>query len=80
MLEDLFNTGIKAEIIAVKSRKLGKKYLGQRLTHSLIQEITPYGIDPLGGQGEYHTIVLDCPLFSRPLFIKHNKPVLRGGY
>ena len=82
--EDLISvfltSGIKAEIIAVKTDLLDKKYLGRPLTKSLMKEFKQLGIHPFGELGEYHTVVLDSPLFSRPLNLIHKEALLKDGY
>jgi diphthamide synthase (EF-2-diphthine--ammonia ligase) len=36
------------------------------------------GIDPCGERGEYHTAVVDSPLFSHPVTVTHGEVVRRG--
>ena len=35
-------------------------------------------VDPLGENGEYHTLVTDCPLYPKPLKIKSAKKIIAG--
>lgn len=49
---------------------LPSKYLGQYITSDLIKEFEEYGIDVCGENGEYHSIVVDGPIFRKPLDIK----------
>jgi diphthine-ammonia ligase len=44
---------------------MGEKYLGKTLTKKLIDELELTGIDPCGENGEFHTLVVNCPLFNR---------------
>lgn len=73
----MINSGIKAIIVSCNT-KMGEKYLGAEITEDLINELEIMGIDACGENGEYHTVVLDCPLFSKqvqlPKYIKktHN--------
>ncbi|MCA1065723.1 diphthine--ammonia ligase [Rossellomorea sp. AcN35-11] len=52
--------------------------LGRILTHEYIQELESRGIDPCGEGGEFHTTVLDGPIFKRPIPIR-KCGVLRDG-
>jgi diphthine-ammonia ligase len=36
------------------------------------------GIDPCGERGEYHTAVLDAPLFARRIHVRQGERVRRG--
>jgi diphthamide synthase (EF-2-diphthine--ammonia ligase) len=42
---------------------MGEQYLGKILTKELAQELHRKGIDPCGENGEFHTLVLNCPFF-----------------
>lgn len=44
---------------------MGEKYLGKTLTKKLTDELELTGIDPCGENGEFHTLVVNCPLFNR---------------
>lgn len=80
ILQELFEDGFKAKIISVKADHLSPDYLGKVLDKDLIVELTKQGINPAGEQGEYHTIVIDGPLFSSPMCLRENGRVLRDGY
>lgn len=80
LLEEFFNFGFKAKIIAVNSKCLGQSDLGKILSPSLIHEFKQQGIDPLGEKGEFHTLVMDGPLFSGPLELCEKDPVYKDGY
>src|SRR5688572_17273441 len=59
-------TGADARIVTIRDGVLDPSLLGRRLTLDLLNDITAAGVDPCGEHGEYHTVVLDAPLFSRP--------------
>ncbi|NQU81268.1 MAG: diphthine--ammonia ligase [Bacteroidetes bacterium] len=44
---------------------MGEKYLGKMLSKELIDELEQIGIDTCGENGEFHTLVVNCPLFKR---------------
>jgi uncharacterized protein (TIGR00290 family) len=80
LLDELFRTGFKAVIIAVREGALDKRFLGKTLNIDVILEIERAGLDSLGEAGEYHTVITDCPIFSRPLTLKKGNAVLKEGY
>jgi len=80
ILQELLDEGFIAKIISIKADRLSPDYLGRTLDKDLIIELTEQGIDPAGEQGEYHTIVIDGPLFANPLRLEENGRVLRDGY
>lgn len=55
--------GVRAMIIRTIDREPLAKYIGRVLDRETIEGLIESGIDPAGEHGEYHTIVLDAPLF-----------------
>ncbi len=72
--------GFKAVIISCRSDLLGKEYLGRYVDRELADELKKKGICPCGENGEYHTLVVDGPIFSRPLRILRAEPVKKKGF
>lgn len=64
--------GVKALIVRVHDREPLSKYVGRVLDEEVIEDLVREGIDPSGEHGEYHTIILDAPLF------KHRIEVIGG--
>ena len=80
LVQGFIVAGFKAYIVAVDSQKLDKAYLGRPLTCELISEFKALGIDPSGEGGEYHSVVVDGPIFQQPINLKVGIQVLRSGY
>lgn len=80
LLHDFFYSGFVAKIISVNADLLSADYLGRILDENLIKEFTKQGIDPAGEKGEYHTIVIDGPIFNKPLCLEEGDRVLKNGY
>lgn len=62
--------GFKAVIIAIKDGLLPKDLLGRPISLELLEVFLGAGVDPCGERGEYHTVVLDGPIFNKQLEIK----------
>jgi uncharacterized protein (TIGR00290 family) len=62
----------KATIIGVDTRFLGEEWLGFTLSNETAGTFLSrtQHIDPLGENGEYHTIVIESPLYSNTFKIK----------
>lgn len=52
--------------------------LGRILTQEYVDELVARGIDPCGEGGEFHTTVIDGPIFKHSLPIRKCK-ILRDG-
>jgi diphthamide synthase (EF-2-diphthine--ammonia ligase) len=59
---------------------MGPEFLGRKLTSELVEKLESMGIDPCGENGEFHTLVLDCPLFSGPLGVDLGEKILHEKY
>jgi uncharacterized protein (TIGR00290 family) len=80
LLREWVSEGFAAVIVAVRA-DLGPEWLGKTLDRrcvaALDRALTRRGLSPSGEGGEYHTLVVDGPLFGRPLEIHEATPVLR---
>ncbi len=63
LVHEMLDNGITTMIVSCNTI-MGEKYLGEILTKELAQELQLKGIDPCGENGEFHTLVINCPLFS----------------
>lgn len=81
LLREFVAAGFKAMIVAARS-EIGLQWLGRpldaRCVADLERELGGGGLSPSGENGEYHTVVLDGPPFSRPLEVTEATAVLRG--
>ena len=59
--------GYRCVVKCVRNRDLPQSYLGRVMDEEMIEDMARRGIDICGENGEYHTIVLDGPLFHRPV-------------
>lgn len=70
LVAEFIALGFKAMIVTVNERMLSPDYLGRELSRELLKELEEEGVDPCGENGEFHTVVLDGPIFRRPLLPK----------
>lgn len=68
--------GYRCLIKCVQRGVLPESFLGQPLAFSLLEEMKKYGVDLCGENGEYHTIVVDGPVFRYPVAIE-NRGIVR---
>lgn len=64
---ELLRLGYRCLIKTVNSTLLPRTLLGKIIDHEVVKEMDQCGIDICGENGEYHTIVVDGPIFSRPV-------------
>jgi uncharacterized protein (TIGR00290 family) len=75
----MLDVGIQTIIVSC-NEKMGERYLGSLLTIELVNELEESGIDPCGEEGEFHTLVTDCPLFKQPISVTVTDKVLHQNY
>ncbi|MGD7045025.1 diphthine--ammonia ligase [Jeotgalibacillus proteolyticus] len=80
VLNELIDEGFECLIIVVKKEKLPDSFLGKKITREVIQELESWGIDACGEEGEFHTVVVDGPIFSRPVHLRINGIHDEAGY
>ena len=63
--------GYRCLVKCVRNDILPETMLGEPLTRAMVEEIAALGADPCGENGEYHTVVVDGPLFRWPVAVEH---------
>ena len=64
LVQQMLNSGIETMIVSC-NETMGKEYLGKILNENIISELEALGVDACGENGEFHTLVLNCKLFSK---------------
>jgi len=84
VLWEFMAAGFEALVVAVNGALLDETWLGRPVNQQFIAELSQREEGPpvnlCGENGEYHTLVVDGPLFSCRLEITDAAPVLRNGY
>jgi len=68
VFHEIVSSGFKATIVGVDTRYMEEEWLGFTISeenaHTFLSKTGQ--VDPLGENGEYHTIVLESPLYPKP--------------
>lgn len=62
----MLDSGIETMIVSC-NELMGERFIGRQITYQLVEELESIGVDACGENGEFHTLVLNCPLFSERL-------------
>ena len=67
LFHEIFGSGFKAVVTGVNLKMMGEEILGFIIRkETSVMFLSRIGEnDPLGENGEFHTLVLDCPLYSK---------------
>ncbi|GAB6194858.1 Dph6-related ATP pyrophosphatase [Lysobacter xanthus] len=70
--------GLRAHLCCVDTAQLDADFSGRAFDDTLLAAL-PSGCDPCGENGEFHTLVVDGPMFATPIAVKAGERVLRDG-
>ena len=79
LVHSMLESGIETIIVSC-NEAMGESFLGKTVTPALVDELEQLGIDACGENGEYHTLVLNCPLFAHRLDVKVTNKMLHEKY
>ena len=80
IIDDFLRVGFRAVIVSCKADIMGKEFLGRYIDKSLIEELKQKNICPCGEKGEFHTLVVDGPIFRKPIKILEAEPVIKESF
>lgn len=78
LVREFIDLGFETIIVAVKTSVMDKSYLGKVLDHKLVDKLIEENIDPSGEGGEFHTLVVDGPIFTERIELDFGDIVERG--
>ncbi len=72
--------GFEAVIISVNADLIGEEWLGQKLDDAFLEYLANKKLNACGELGEYHTMVVNGPLFQKKIQIQETRRVKKGKY
>jgi uncharacterized protein (TIGR00290 family) len=79
LAEEMISAGIEAVFTCIDPKKLSRDFAGAAFDRETIRAFPP-GVDPCGENGEFHSFVLNSPLFKQRLAVTAGAVVERGGF
>jgi len=72
IMQDFIEQGFVSVVVATQADMLEEEWLGRQIDASFLADLAAYdeNITPCGEAGEYHTLVIDGPLFKKRLEIQ----------
>ena len=75
-IEDVLDAGFEAIVVAVTDEQFDRSVVGTRLDREFLR-LLPDAVDPAGENGSFHTLVVDGPIFDRPLSVERGDRVTK---
>jgi len=71
LLREFIDAGFEAVVVATRAAQLGEEWLGRKIDPEFLADLVEKkkDITPCGEAGEYHTFVIDGPLFKKGIRI-----------
>ncbi len=84
ILRDFVDSGFETIVVATRADTLGEEWLGRKIDADFVEQITEMSktqaVTPCGETGEYHTLVVDGPLFKQRMEITETRKILRDDH
>jgi diphthine-ammonia ligase len=82
IITDFIDAGFEAIIVSAKAELLDKAWLGRKIDKEFVSDLRSFhnGLDLCGELGEYHTFVIDGPMFKNQIRIVNGEKILKNGY
>lgn len=79
LIDEFISAGFEAVVVCVRADVLDRRWLGRRIDKKFVRELSKENVDLCGEAGEYHTFVVDGPIFKKRIKILETGEVERGG-
>lgn len=80
IVEEFINAGFKAIVVSCKADLFDKEFIGRYIDKVFLDELKKKGVCPCGENGEFHTFVVDGPIFNQEILITESQKVLKKGF
>ena len=74
------DAGFEAVIVSANADLIDEEWVGRRVDKAFIDYLKKKNIDLCGENGEYHTLVIDGPIFNRRIELTQSKTINRDNY
>jgi uncharacterized protein (TIGR00290 family) len=69
LAREMLAGGLRARVACIDRKVLNSSFAGREFDASFLADLPP-AADPCGENGEFHTLVYDGPMFSRPIAVE----------
>jgi uncharacterized protein (TIGR00290 family) len=80
LMEEFIELGFKAVVVSAKADLFGSEFVGRIMDQAVVSELCDRDICPCGENGEFHTLVIDGPLFKSAIELTATETILVDGF
>lgn len=79
LVKEFIQLGFTAIVVCVDIEQLDQSFVGRVVDADFLRDLPP-GVDPGGENGEYHSFVIDGPMFRTPMNVTLGEQYTRGRF
>jgi uncharacterized protein (TIGR00290 family) len=79
LVKEMLDSGMEVMIVSCNPH-MGERFLGEKLTPGLIGELELMDVDVCGENGEFHTVVVKCPIFKSSIKLPDYSNIMHDNY
>lgn len=79
LARDMTANGFRSLVVCVDPQALDASFVGREFDSSFLGDL-PWGVDPCGENGEFHTFVWAAPMYRSPIPCRTGEVVIRDGF
>ncbi len=80
VVSDFIDSGFEAVIVSAKSDLIDQEWMGHNVDRDFVNYLNERDIDPCGENGEYHTLVVNGPIFKSRIEIRQSSIIQRNSH
>jgi diphthine-ammonia ligase len=80
LIKEFIELGFKAVVVSCKADLFGPEFAGRVVDDTMLAELCDRDICPCGENGEFHTLVIDGPLFKAAIELTTTETILVDGF
>jgi len=80
IVREFIGAGFKSIIVSAKDDVGGRDFIGRIIDEEMVKEFEKRKICPCGENGEFHSFVVDGPIFANRIKILESEPVFKEGF
>ena len=80
VLSQFIELGFEAVVVSANTKYIDEEWVGRAVDSDFQDYLSSKGIDPCGENGEYHTVVINGPLFSRRISLTAGPVIAKGEF
>jgi len=80
ILSDFIEKGFEAVIVSAQSKLIDEEWVGHSVNRDFMAYLKGRNVDLYGENGEYHTLVVNGPIFKTPIRLIETRTITRDSY